>query len=212
MTQQAQSLLDLVLVHSDVYGLWRFSDHSATQGRRFTHARDGIVTTNADGIVLAVNRAAERMFGHASQALIGRHVRELVPSAVSGDVNQVLGRRVAFRLNGMYEQDGSFRQIRVVLLGSARNYNVRTRTGYYARPASSASSRRSSRSIFAVCSQDSAMASAVFGLVSLLPTSTLAKKSRVWVSITETVPCSFEIKAKTILSVASEVAGAGSPP
>jgi VWFA-related protein len=30
-------------------------------------------------------------------------------------------------------QDGSFRQVKVVLLGSARSYTVRTRTGYYAR-------------------------------------------------------------------------------
>jgi len=41
-------------------------------------------------------------------------------------------------------QDGSFRQVRVVLTGSAKNHTVRTRTGYYARGAGAdGSSQRS---------------------------------------------------------------------
>jgi len=37
-------------------------------------------------------------------------------------------------------QDGSFRQVKVVLVGAAKNYTVRTRSGYYARSSASAES------------------------------------------------------------------------
>ncbi|HEU5250862.1 MAG TPA: PAS domain S-box protein [Thermoanaerobaculia bacterium] len=42
-------------------------------------ASDAILTTDADGLVLFANRAAERIFGHAIPALIGRPIERLLP-------------------------------------------------------------------------------------------------------------------------------------
>lgn len=60
------------------------------------------------------------------------------------DVNEVdeIANKIALDIRNQYTlgytptnlaQDGSFRQVKVVLVGAGKNYNVRTRTGYYAR-------------------------------------------------------------------------------
>ncbi|HWK29916.1 MAG TPA: PAS domain S-box protein [Solirubrobacter sp.] len=41
-------------------------------------AFDAVVTMDAGGVVLAVNRAAERLFGYAAQDMVGRAVAELI--------------------------------------------------------------------------------------------------------------------------------------
>ncbi len=59
----------------------------------------------------------------------------------TSEVDQI-ARRIALDIRNQYilgytptneAQDGSFRQIKVALVGTARNHTVRTRTGYYAR-------------------------------------------------------------------------------
>jgi VWFA-related protein len=59
----------------------------------------------------------------------------------AGEVDDI-ARRIATDIRNQYilaysptneAQDGSFRQVKVVLVGTPRGYNVRTRTGYYAR-------------------------------------------------------------------------------
>jgi len=63
-----------------------------------------------------------------------------------GEVDEI-AQRVALDIRNQYilgytptneAQDGSFRQVKIVLSGPARNHSVRTRTGYYARPAPAA--------------------------------------------------------------------------
>ena len=45
-----------------------------------SHIADGILSTDRAGKLVAVNRAAEAMFGYTAQQLLGRNVRELIPS------------------------------------------------------------------------------------------------------------------------------------
>ncbi len=60
-----------------------------------------------------------------------------------GEVDEI-AHRIALDIRNQYTlgytptndaQDGTFRQIKIVLAGNAKSYNVRTRTGYYARSA-----------------------------------------------------------------------------
>jgi PAS domain S-box-containing protein len=48
------------------------------------HAAEGIITTDSTGVILGFNLAAERMFGHAAAAVIGRRVNVLMPSPHDG--------------------------------------------------------------------------------------------------------------------------------
>ena len=70
----------------------------------------------------------------------------------AGEVDEI-AHRIALDIRNQYilgytptneVQDGSFRQVKVVLVGNARNYSVRTRTGYYARGAASSAANVSS--------------------------------------------------------------------
>ena len=53
-------------------------ESSARRRAMLDVAFDSVVTMDADGVVLAANRAAERLFGYAAAEMIGRAVAELI--------------------------------------------------------------------------------------------------------------------------------------
>ncbi|MBI3665656.1 MAG: VWA domain-containing protein, partial [Acidobacteria bacterium] len=69
-----------------------------------------------------------------------------------GEVNEIAN-KIALDIRNQYilgytpineALDGSFRQVKVVLVGPGKNYNVRTRTGYYAGGSAAANAKLTS--------------------------------------------------------------------
>jgi PAS domain S-box-containing protein len=54
----------------------------------------GLITTDQDGFIESVNRAAEKIFGYAREELIGKHLKILMPEYSAGDAEGFL--RAAF--------------------------------------------------------------------------------------------------------------------
>ncbi|MFP5041494.1 ATP-binding protein [Parasediminibacterium sp. JCM 36343] len=50
----------------------------------FEYASDGILVTDAAGVILLVNPAAERLFGYAKDELLGNKVEMLIPQRIAG--------------------------------------------------------------------------------------------------------------------------------
>jgi len=78
----------LVIAHEDISAV-KLAQRSAEQNRRqlndiFEHSPDGIVVSDADGVIVMVNRQAELLFGYMRSDLLGRPVETLVPAEVEG--------------------------------------------------------------------------------------------------------------------------------
>ncbi|TWT99143.1 Signal transduction histidine-protein kinase BarA [Botrimarina colliarenosi] len=55
-----------------------------------TSSGDAIYSTDLDGVIVSWNDGAERLFGYASDEVVGRHVSMLSPPAFWGDVSMLL--------------------------------------------------------------------------------------------------------------------------
>jgi PAS domain S-box-containing protein len=114
---------------------WSLAESEARLRAVFESAVDGIVVIDAQGLIEAVNPAAERMFGHAAAALVGQNVRVLMPepyhsehdgyiarylrtgeARVIGIGREVVGRR---RDGGVFPMDLAISEMR---LGAQRKF------------------------------------------------------------------------------------------
>jgi two-component system, cell cycle sensor histidine kinase and response regulator CckA len=54
------------------------------------HLIDGIITIDEDGAVVSYNGSAEKMFGYATDEVIGKNVRLLIPESFNGELHSYL--------------------------------------------------------------------------------------------------------------------------
>ncbi len=75
----------------------------------FETAIEGIVVSDAQGVIVSVNHATEKLFGYSAAELIGQNVRVLMPPPYADEHDQYLAR---YQLSGERRVMGTGREVR----------------------------------------------------------------------------------------------------
>ncbi|PYS79076.1 MAG: hypothetical protein DMF66_04035, partial [Acidobacteria bacterium] len=82
----------VVLVFHDIGERRKAEGERAMLAALVESSDDAILSKTLDGIVTSWNRAAERMYGYAEEAAVGRHISFVVPPELSGELQEIMAR------------------------------------------------------------------------------------------------------------------------
>ncbi len=110
----------VVLVFHDVTEARKVERARALQAAIVESSSEAVIGKTLDGTVTSWNAAAERMYGHAAEEAVGRHISFIVPDELREDLSEIMarlarGERVARDETVRVRKDGSHVEVSLIV-------------------------------------------------------------------------------------------------
>ncbi|MET0646229.1 MAG: PAS domain S-box protein [Pyrinomonadaceae bacterium] len=110
----------VVLVFHDVTEARKVERARALQAAIVESSSEAVIGKTLDGTITSWNAAAERMYGHAAEEAVGRHISFIVPDELREDLTEIMsrlarGERVARAETVRVRKDGSHVEVSLIV-------------------------------------------------------------------------------------------------